>query len=62
MDNSLIDFHQRRQELPNRGFYLTDIGRMNEIYQAARAVLIHPDKFTLGQLAKAIHQAEWVEK
>jgi hypothetical protein len=57
-----IDESRRRQEaaeLGKRGFYLTDLERLNEIYQAAKAVLIQPDKFALSRLAKAIHQAEW---
>jgi len=42
-----------------QGIYLTHIGLLNEIYQAAKAVLVQPDKFALGKLARAIHQAEW---
>ena len=49
----------RRQEPENRGLYLTDIGLLNEIYQAAKALLIQQDKFALAKLARAIHQAEW---
>ena len=48
----------RRQEHDRQGIYLTNIGLLNEIYQAAKAVLIQPDKFALGKLARAIHQAE----
>lgn len=52
---------RRRQELQNRAFYHTDIGDLNEIYQAAKAVLIQPDKFAQARLARAINQAEGVE-
>ena len=40
-----------------QGIYRTHIGLLNEIYQAAKAVLIQPDKFALGKLARAIRQA-----
>jgi hypothetical protein len=42
----------------HRGYYLTDIRSLNEVYQAAKAALIHPDKFTLGRLAQAVARAE----
>ena len=45
-----------------QGIYLTHIGNLNEIYQAAKAVLIQPDKFALGKLARAIGRAEGVEE
>lgn len=48
----------RRLEPGKRELYLTDIGLLNGIYQAAKAVLIQPDKFAQERLARAIRQAE----
>jgi len=57
--NSRPDNHPRHKA-DAHSYYLTDIGPLNEIYQAAKRVLIQPDNFTLSQLATAIHQAEEV--
>jgi hypothetical protein len=50
---------RQRGEKPRKpSYYLTDIGVLNEIYQAAQAVVIQPDKFAMERLARVIDQAE----
>ena len=48
-------------------YYITDNSRLNAVFVAAERVLIQPDKFSLGLLAKAIAKAKqpltlWDEK
>jgi hypothetical protein len=50
---------RQRGDKPRKpSYYLTDIGALNEIYQAAQAVVIQPDKFALERLARVIDRAE----
>jgi hypothetical protein len=44
------------------GYFLTNVTLLNNIYQAAKAVVAQPDKFSLARLAKEIHAAEWGER
>lgn len=54
----------RQQSAPSGekcNLYLTDVGRLNDIYQAAKRAVVQTDNFTLAALARAIHRAERVE-
>ena len=57
---SIIDHPQAAaREIPQIiGHYITDNTQLNKIYQAAKAVTIHPNKFTLNNLHRAVREAE----
>ena len=47
------------QEVPAiLDYYLTDNTRLNQIYLAAKRLLLHPDKFGMDMLRRAVADAE----